>query len=118
MAAVAVAHKMAPENMKNSKLLLWSVINSLAAFVYIALVGWLMFNGGKIFADVSSFWAPVALLLLFVVSATIVGALVLGRPIYLYLGGFKKEAVKLLVYTVICLLVITIIVFLRMIGLK
>ncbi|MFA4937084.1 MAG: hypothetical protein WC575_02215 [Patescibacteria group bacterium] len=50
---------------------------------------------------------PVAFLLLFVVSATIVGLLVLGKPVTLFLEGFKKEAVRLLFYTVICLIVIT-----------
>ncbi len=50
---------------------------------------------------------PTALLLVFIVSATITGLLVLGRPIYLYLNNLRSEAVKLLIYTVIFLLVIT-----------
>ncbi|MBI4709088.1 MAG: hypothetical protein HY764_02725 [Candidatus Portnoybacteria bacterium] len=98
--------------MKNSKLALWGAINSLGAFVYILIVAWIMFNGEKIFGKMNNFLGPVALLLLFVLSATIVGALVLGRPVFLYLGGSKSDAVKLLSYTVGYLLILTIIVFL------
>jgi len=99
--------------MQKYKLFLWSVINSLATFLYILGVAWLMFNGERLFgnAEHKSFLMPAALLLLFVLSATIVGALVLGRPVYLYLGGQKSEAVKLLIYTVVCLLIIALIVF-------
>lgn len=100
--------------MKNSKILSWSIINSLAAFAYILWVAWLMFNAGSIFGQIKSFWGPAALLLLFVLSATIVGALVLGRPIYIYLNGQKAEAIKLLAYTIGCLFIITIITFLVM----
>ncbi|OGZ34148.1 MAG: hypothetical protein A2Y98_02330 [Candidatus Portnoybacteria bacterium RBG_19FT_COMBO_36_7] len=97
--------------MKNSKILSWSIINSLAAFVYISGVAWLMFNGEKFFGKAESFWMPVALLLLFVISATIVGALILGRPILLYLDGKKSDAITLLAYTVGCLFIVTIITF-------
>lgn len=98
--------------MKNSKLISWSVINSLGAFAYILWVAWLMFNASSIFGQIKSFWGPAALLLLFVLSATIVGALVLGRPIYLYLDGKKADAIKLLAYTIGCLFIITVITFL------
>ena len=98
--------------MKNSKLIYWSIIDSLGAFAYITWVAWLMFNGESIFGQIKSFWGPAAILLLFVLSATIVGALVLGRPIYIYLNGSKPEAIKLLAYTIGCLFIITIITFL------
>jgi hypothetical protein len=98
--------------MKNSKIILWSVIDSLAAFAYILWVAWLMFNAESIFGKIKSFIGPAALLLLFVLSATIVGALVLGRPILVYLDGKKTDAIKLLAYTIGCLFIITVITFL------
>ncbi len=105
--------------MQKSKMFLWSVINSLATFAYILGVAWMMFNGEKLFGqDGKSFLMPAALLLLFVISATIAGALVLGRPIYLYLNGQKSEAVKMLVYTIVCLFIIAVIVFLRIAVIK
>ena len=104
--------------MKNSKLISWGIINSLGSFLYIAGVAWLMFNGEHLFGKEDNFWMPVALLLLFVLSATIVGALVLGRPIYLYLGGAKQEAMRLLFYTIGWLLLITIVIFLVLVAAK
>lgn len=86
--------------MKNYKILIWSAINSLAAALYVFAVSWVMFNGERLFGNMKGFFGPAALLLLFVFSATVEGVLVCGRPVYLYLGGKKEEAVKLFVYTV------------------
>jgi len=94
--------------MKNAKLLLWSVIDSFGAFVYILAVALFLNNANKLFGQgPGGVLTAVAMLLLLVLSATITGSLVLGRPAYLYLGGFKSEAVKLLIYTIVCLFVIT-----------
>ncbi|MFH1112171.1 MAG: hypothetical protein V1712_03870 [Patescibacteria group bacterium] len=100
--------------MSNSKLLYYSLINSFATFIYVVLVAWTMFNGDKVFGKMNTLLGPVAFLLLFVVSATIVGILVLGKPVGLYLEGFKKEAIKLLIYTVVCLIIITALALLAM----
>jgi hypothetical protein len=39
------------------------------------------------------------MLLLFIISASVTGLLVLGKPIHLYLSGLKKEAFVLLFAT-------------------
>ncbi|PIQ74097.1 MAG: hypothetical protein COV85_03975 [Candidatus Portnoybacteria bacterium CG11_big_fil_rev_8_21_14_0_20_44_10] len=70
-----------------------------------------MFNGENLFGQVKSFWMPVALLLLFVLSAAITSLLVLGKPVILYLNDSKKEAFKLLIYTLVALFFILLIVF-------
>jgi len=44
--------------------------------------------------------APAVMLILLVISATITGMLVLGKPILLYLENKKIEAIKMLSYTV------------------
>ncbi len=85
--------------MKKSEYLLKSLINALAAFIYISFVAWLLFNGENIFSKESNFLLPLFLLLLFVISAAITGLLILGKPIHLYLNGFKKEAFILLCAT-------------------
>ena len=54
---------------------------------------------------------PVAALMLFVFSALLTGGLVLGKPITLYIDGYKKEGVKLLFFTGVSLFIFTIIVF-------
>ena len=101
--------------MKNSKLISWSLINAVLTALYVALIAWLMYNGGTYFGKAESFIMPLALLLLFVVSAAITGLLVFGRPIYLYLGGAKSEAIKLLFYTIGFLAFITIAVFITLV---
>ncbi|MDP4000686.1 MAG: hypothetical protein Q8P83_00350 [bacterium] len=96
--------------MFNQKNYIQGLIHALGVFAYTILVAWFMFNAEKFFGEVDTFWAPVAMLLLFVISATIVGSLVLGRPAYLFWNGEKFEALKLLSLTVSWLVVITIIV--------
>lgn len=96
--------------MKNSKLVFYAAINSLGTFIYVSGVAWFLFNAQNIFGKIQDFWGPVAILLLLIISATITGFLVLGRPALLYFKGLKAEAIKLLVYTVISLFIITLII--------
>jgi hypothetical protein len=104
--------------MKNSKLLLLALLNSLGASVYIAAVVLLMTNAQKFFGQANNFLGSAAILLLFVISATIVGLLVLGRPGHLYFNGFKKEGIVLLLYTIAFLFVIIVAVLLTSVLLK
>lgn len=89
--------------MKKYKLILTALLNSIAVFLYVSGVAWVLFNGERFFGKADNFLMPVTMLLIFVVSATITSLLVLGRPIYLYLNNLKSEAVKLLIYTIIFL---------------
>jgi hypothetical protein len=70
---------------------------ALAEATYIFLVALLMNGVGRFFSNTpdNKILAPMIFLLLFVLSAAISGALVLGQPILMYLEGKKKEAVKL-----------------------
>jgi len=104
--------------MTKSKLVLWSVLDALGTLVYTAGVAWLMYNGNNLFGQAKTFWMPLALLLLFVFSALVVGLLVLGRPIYLYLNGAKSDAIKLLFYTAGWLFLIVVIIFTVLVALK
>ena len=70
------------------------------AFAYIGGVAWLLFNAGRFVHVEKSPLIPVFMLLLFVISATITGLLVLGKPIMIYLSGQKKEAVTFLIATI------------------
>ena len=93
--------------MKNEKIWIWSLVNALGVFIYVMAVAWIITNGERIFGQMQNFWGPVAFLLLFVFSALVTGLLVFGRPVYLYLNNFKKEAVKMLLFTVVDLFAIT-----------
>ena len=57
-------------------------------------------------------FAPILALSLFVLSASIMGYLFLGRPFQLYLDGHKKEAVAFFAKTVFFFLLLTLIAYL------
>lgn len=97
--------------MNNSKLAVQSIVHSLGVLLYTSGVAWVLFNGEWLFGKVGSFLGPLAILLLFVFSATVVGLLVLGKPAYLYFNGARAEGVRLLLYTVGWLCLITAAVF-------
>ena len=104
--------------MKNNKLISWSFVHSVGVVIYTALVVLIMSNGDKLFGKQMNYLGALAMLLLFVISATIVGVLVLGKPVLLYLDGQKKEAIKLLFMTIGWLLVFTIIAFVLLLLVK
>lgn len=97
--------------MRNSKLILYSFLHSLGVVAYVILVVIIMNNGGQLFGGMNDIWGPIAFLLLFVISAAITGLLVFGRPVYLFLNGYKNEAIKLTIYTIAFLFLETVIVF-------
>lgn len=78
-----------------------SFLNAGGTFIYISIVGFCMSNADKIFGPgPDTFVAPIFVLLLLVISAAVTGWLVVGKPFLMYLDGQKKEAVKLLGYTI------------------
>ena len=87
--------------MKKSDYIQKGLLSASGVFIYILGVSWVLFNAKTIFGgeEPKGFVAPIFMLLLFVVSATITGLLVLGKPIYLYFEGKKKEAFTLLIAT-------------------
>ncbi len=97
--------------MKNSKLAILALYNSLGIVVYVAIVVFLIQNGGKIFGQMNDLLGPIAFLLLFVSSAAITGALALGRPILLFLENRKVEAIKMFLYTIGWLFLIMVLIF-------
>jgi len=95
------------------KIIQQAFIFALGEVVYISLVAFLMFIVGKLFGDKPdpAIIAPVAFLLLFVISASISGALILGKPLMLYLDGKKKEALQFFSFTLAWLVVFLLIAF-------
>ncbi len=94
--------------MKPSKLALHSLLHALGVAVYSMLVASLMFNAESIFGKMNNFFGPATILMLFVLSAAIVGLLIFGRPVYMYLEGQKKDAVLFVMYTVCWLTIFTV----------
>lgn len=72
-------------------------MHAAGVFVYVSFVAWLGFNSQKFFGgEPDNFLTPLFVLLLFVISASITGLLVLGKPIHMYMNGLRKEAFTLL----------------------
>jgi len=98
--------------MNQFKIALHSLLHALGVLLYIVLVASIMTNAERIFGKMDKdLLGPIAFLLLFTISATITGLLVLGRPNYLFLNDRKKEAVTFLSATLGWLVAITVVVF-------
>ncbi|MEK9154676.1 MAG: hypothetical protein AAB596_01215 [Patescibacteria group bacterium] len=100
--------------MKKYDYILKSLINASGVFVYVLIVAWVLFNAKEIFKEPAGLLIPIFMLLLLIISATITGLLVLGKPIYLYFNGLKKEAIILLFATLAWLVVFLIVVIIAL----
>jgi len=79
---------------------------ALGEVAYIFLVALLFRNFERILGNTpDNILAPITMLLLFVLSALVSGALILGKPILMYLDGKKKEAVELLGFSILWLFI-------------
>jgi len=90
-----------------SKLLIRSLLHALSVLAYTAFAAIVISSGNALFGREPSVWGGVAFLMLFVLSATVVGLLVLGKPVALFISGERKEAVAFLVATVSWLGILT-----------
>src|SRR4030042_707816 len=82
-----------------NKLIGQSFFFALGEGVYIFLIALLARNAEKIFGDKPAMLGIIMFLLLFVFSAALSGALILGKPILLYLEGKKREALEFFGFT-------------------
>jgi hypothetical protein len=86
-----------------------ALVHAVATTLYIMAVGGFMYYGTLIkIGRNNTYLAPIALLLLFVLSAAVTGFLIFGKPAQLYVDGKKKEALSLLTYTLGIFFAITI----------
>jgi len=83
------------------------LINALTAVLYIFIIAFVIFYGTKNMRPANSFFAPVAMISLFTLSAAMMGYFFLYQPAQLYFDGKKKIAVNLFIQTLISFGVIT-----------
>lgn len=74
--------------------------------VYVIIVAWLMNHGQRVFGAGHPTLSTIALLLLFVLSAFIVGLILLAKPIVLYVENQKKVALELLAFELVWLVIL------------
>lgn len=103
--------------MKN-ELLVRTFKNTGLAAVYIFVVSQVMQNGSKLFGEKDTMLTPFAVLLLFSLSAAVVGGLVFGQTVILFLDGKKSESVKAATYSVGWLALYTALVMILMFLIK
>ncbi len=78
-----------------------SLINALAASLYIVVVAFVMYYGPKLASEEKeTILIPIAVISLFTLSAAVMGYLFLSQPIEMYFAGEKKEAISLFLKTV------------------
>ncbi len=104
--------------MNKSKIIFYSVVNSLGVLAYIFLLVSFLNNAQKFFGKPPEILIAAVMLLTFVLSASITGLLVLGRPGHLYFNGYKKEGLTLLFYTLACLFAFTVVILIILTILK
>ena len=100
------------------KIVIFSFFSALGEGIYILLVALFMRNANQWFGNKPSILGIVAFLLLFVFSAAISGALILGKPTLLYLEGKKREALELFGFTLGWMLVFLIVLLITITALR
>jgi len=90
----------------NTKIIKQSLSFSALAVLYIALVTMVMSHVGKLVSQQeNNVLGPMVFLLLVVISVATMGMLIFGKPIMLYIDGKRREAVFMVICTVISLAV-------------
>ncbi|MEK7614117.1 MAG: hypothetical protein AAB428_00400 [Patescibacteria group bacterium] len=86
-------------------------VNALATAVYVILISLFLYRAPEIFGQAKTVLVPIVMLMLLVFSAFLTGDADFrtGRPILWYLDGKKREALSLLISTLLVFLTITIV---------
>ena len=74
--------------------------NTTLAVVYIFLVSQLMLNGEKIFGNTNNAIGPFVVLLLFSLSAAVVGGLVFGESAILFFENKREKGIRAAIYSI------------------
>ena len=76
------------------------LINAVSATLYIVIISFVMFYGGRFIPSDKSIFGPITVLSLFSLSAAIMGYVFLYQPGVLFMENKRKEAVGLFLKTV------------------
>jgi hypothetical protein len=103
----------------NMPLLLASLRNVLGAGLYVFGISQFLNYAGKIFdGPGNEYLAPFGFLLLLSLSVAVMGSLIFGQAVILFLDNKKSESIKAAMYSVGWLFVITLAVFAALIIIK
>ena len=82
------------------KLLAKTFRNTVFVLIYIFLVSQVMFHGAEWFGNINNGIGSFVILLLFTLSAAVVGGLVFGESVMLFFDNKKRESVKAAIYSI------------------
>lgn len=82
------------------QLLLRTFRNTVLAAIYIFIVSQIMAHGQDWFGKLNNGLGPFVVLMLFTLSAAVVGGLVLGESFFLFLDNKKVASIKAAIYSV------------------
>lgn len=82
------------------------LLQALGVFFYCSLVGIIFWKGNDIFGEMSPYFGPLAILLLFSTSVLICAVIVLYKPYKLFIAGERKEALGAIISTAVWLFVL------------
>lgn len=82
------------------------LLQALGVFFYCSLVGIIFWKGNYIFGEMSPYFGPLAILLLFSSSVLICAVIVLYKPYKLFIAGERKEALGTVISTAVWLFVL------------
>lgn len=74
--------------------------NTTFAVAYIFLISQIMIHGEKWFGNDNGILATFVILMLFSLSAAVVGGLIFGESIFLFFDNKKKESVRAAIYSI------------------
>lgn len=86
-----------------------ALVDSVGTAVYIlAVISFMNYASSIGWGKNNQIFVPIAMLMLLVLSASVTGYLMVGRPALMYFDGKKKEALALFIYTLIAFAIITV----------
>lgn len=74
--------------------------NATLTVAYIFLISQIMIRGNEWFGSENEFLASFVVLMLFSLSAAVVGGLIFGESVFLFFDNKKKESVKAAIYSI------------------
>jgi len=92
----------------NTNLLLRAFVSAAGVAGYVSAFAWLLNHTERGFDGQPDFLIGTLMILLFIISASVTGSLVLLRPVTMFMDGNKKGAMQLFVYTIAFLAAIAI----------
>jgi hypothetical protein len=84
----------------DNKLLLKTFRNTILAAIYIFVVSQIMVHGESWFGNVNEALGAFVVLMLFSLSAAVVGSLVFGESVMLFFENKRAESIKAAIYSV------------------